>query len=399
MNQSPVILEKRLWSKAAAEGPIPLSDLAFDQEEIEAVVTVLKSGWLTMADRTRELEEAFARMTGVKHALAVTNGTAALHLAAVLLAFQSGDEVITTSFTFVATVNSLLWAGARPVFADITSLTDLNIDAEAIEEKITPRTKAIMVVHLAGRPCRMELILATARRHGLVVMEDCAHSPGGYYRGRALGAWGAAGCFSFYSNKNMTTGEGGMIVTDDDALAARAKLLRSHGLTSSAIDRHRGLSAGYDVAEPGFNYRLDEMRAVLGLTQLNRLAVFNQRRRELDDLYLEILAEEERLILPFAADREGVCHIRPIILPLEVDRDAFRTALKGRGVQTSIHYPPVHRLNWFRDRFPEYAGRLPWTEEAGRREVTLPLYPLMSEAQVEYVCRAVRLSLDETWKR
>jgi dTDP-4-amino-4,6-dideoxygalactose transaminase len=371
---------------------VPLSDIDFDHEEEAAVTSVLRSRWLSMGSVTRQLEQEFEAFTGARHAIAVTNATAALHLACLAVGVRPGDEVIVPSLTFVATANAVRYAGGVPVFADIESLDWLNLSPAAVEAAITERTRAILVVHYAGFPCDMPAILEIAARHGLAVIEDAAHATGSELDGRSLGTWGDIGCYSFFSNKNMTTGEGGMLVTDDDALAERLRLLRSHGMTSLSWDRHRGHASTYDVVDLGFNYRIDEMRSALGRVQLKKLPLNNLRRKQLTALYREGLADlAPALRLPFCEERGTFAyHILPVLLPLGVDRAEFMESLKARGVQTSIHYPPVHRFQIYRQPGFSSSTALDVTEEAARREVTLPLYPGMQDEQVEWVAHAVR---------
>lgn len=383
---------------AASPWRVPLFDLSFGREEVSAVTQVLRSGWLTMGRRTQELEEAFASEVGAPFALAVSNGTAALHLANLGLGLGPGDEVITTPLTFVATANSIVITGAKPVFADIIGPEDLNLDPAEVERRLTPRTKAVTVVHYGGNSCRLDEICQIAQSRGLAVIEDCAHAPGASHQGRPCGTWGLAGCFSFYSNKNLTTGEGGMVVTSDAALAQRLELLRSHGVTASVQERHQGGTALYDVAAVGCNYRIDEMRAALGLCQLSRLAERNRRRQKIGRYYRQLLAGEERLVLPFAGAVDSARHIFPVLLHRRVDRDAFREAMHARGVQTSIHYPPVHQFSWYRRHLPQAPGSLARAEDAGAREVTLPLYPEMGLNQVGLVAEAVAGALEEAWR-
>ncbi len=351
---------------------------------------VIRSGWLTMGQTTEEFERRFAEAVGVRHALAVTNGTAALHLAGLAVGLGPGEEVICPSLSFVAGANSILYTGAEPVFADVTSLNDLTISPADIAAKITPRTKAVQVMHYAGQPCDMEPIMDLARAHHLAVIEDCAHAPGAALNGRHCGALGQIGCFSFFSNKNMTTGEGGMVTTDDDQLAAKIRLMRSHGMTTLTLERHRGHAFSYDVVALGYNFRLDEIRAAIGLAQLDKLALFNARRSLLAEHYCQRLSEIDGLAAPFGFGRGlSINHIMPVILDQDLDRAAFMRFMKQKGVQTSIHYPPIHLFEFYKRRLNGQRPFLPLTEAAGRREVTLPLYPSMDEGDVEFVCQAI----------
>ena len=375
---------------------IPLADVHFGPEETAAVTEVLESGWLSQGPRVERFEAAFADYLGVKHAIAVANGTAALHLACLALGLGPGDEVLCPALTFVATANAIGYTGARPVFVDINGPHDLNIAAADAGGKITARTKAVMLVHYAGFPVEMAAFQELARRHGLALIEDCAHAPGAVYYGPPggpkVGSLGTAACFSFFANKNMTTGEGGLVATNDDQLAARVRTGRSHGMSTLTWDRHRGHSFSYDVVAPGYNYRLDEVRAGLGLVQLERLEANNARRRELTRLYRERLTVIPGLEVPFlAADpATSACHIMPILLPPGADRQACMAALKEQGIQTSVHYPPIHRFTHYQNLFPaDYDHGLPHTEDAAARELTLPLYPTLTEQQVEEVVGAV----------
>ena len=376
---------------------VPLSDIDFGEEEEQAVLEVVRSRWLSMGAVTQKFEQEFAAFTGAKHALAVANGTAALHLACLAAGLGPGDEVIVPSLTFVATANAVRYTGAEPVFADIESLNRLTMAPSAIEACLTPRTRAILVMHYAGFACDMPAILEIARRHHLSVLEDSAHAIGSELGGRKLGTWGRIGCYSFFSNKNMTTGEGGMLVTDDDELAERLRVLRSHGMTSLSWDRHQGHAWSYDVVDLGYNYRIDEVRSALGRVQLKKVGRNNERRRELTALYRDLLSElAPALQMPFAEARGTSCyHILPVLLPSGADRIRFMEGMKEQGVQTSIHYPPVHRFRIYSQNGLGNRNALMLTEEAARREVTLPLYPTMGEEQVEWVARSAGEVLKE----
>jgi dTDP-4-amino-4,6-dideoxygalactose transaminase len=376
---------------------VPLSDLDFGQEEKDAVMQVLDNGWLAMGEITQQFEQEFAAMVGVRHAIAVTNGTASLHLACRALGIGPGDEVIVPSLTFVATSNAILYVGATPVFADITSENNLNISPAAIEKRITPRTRAIMVMHYGGYPCDMPAIQAIAKQHNLHVIEDAAHAPGAEIDGRRMGAWSEIASFSFFPNKNMTTAEGGMLTTDDDHLAQKMRTLRSHGMTTLTWDRHRGHAWSYDVVDLGYNYRIDEIRSAIGRQQLKKLAQNNQRRRELTQLYREMLpAAAPDITIPFADfPWQTSAHILPALLPSGVDRARFAEVMKEHLVQTSLHYPPIHLFTYYRENGLSPAQPLPFTEAVAAREVTLPLYATMQPAQVEIVVNAVQDALQK----
>ena len=370
---------------------VPLADLDYGPEEEDAVLDVLRRRWLTMGAVTQEFERQFSAMVGVKHAFAVSNATVALHMACEAVGVGPGDEVIVPSLTFVATANAAHYAGASVRFADVIGPQDLNISPEAIESQISSRTKAITVVHYAGYPCRMHAITEIAKKYGLALIEDAAHAPGASLSDRALGTWGDVGCYSFFSNKNLSTGEGGMLVTDRDDIAERVRLMRSHGMTSLTWDRHKGHAYSYDVVAQGYNYRIDEIRAALGLVQLNKLERNNMLRAQFTHLYWEALSDSG-LGLPFI-DSIGKpsYHIFPVLLPEEVDRKAFIDSMRGKGIQTSIHYPPIHEFTYFRKKYGDTI--LPVTERLAAREVTLPLYPEMGVERVMQVVAAVKSSL------
>jgi dTDP-4-amino-4,6-dideoxygalactose transaminase len=370
---------------------IPLSDIDFDSQEEQAVLQVVKSRWLTMGALTQQFEQEFAAYVHVRHAIAVTNATAALHLACVATGIGPGDEVIVPSLTFVATANAVRYTGATPVFADIESEDCLNISPRSVEACISGRTRAILVVHYGGYACDMPAIMDIARRHKLVVLEDAAHAIGSQLDDRMLGTWGEMGCFSFFSNKNMTTGEGGMLVTDDDELADKLRILRSHGMTSLTWDRHKGHAWSYDVVDLGYNYRIDEIRSALGVVQLQKLPDNNHRRRKRTALYHDMLRDLcPSLVLPFR-NHSGIssCHLLPVLLPGGVSREGFMEQMKSRGVQTSIHYPPIHHFSAFQNSSVISRSGLRVTEDVAAREVTLPLYPTMTGTDVALVVDAV----------
>jgi dTDP-4-amino-4,6-dideoxygalactose transaminase len=379
---------------------IPLSDIDFTSEESDAVLKVIEKGWLTMGAVTGQFEQEFADYTGANHAIAVANGTAALHLACVAAGIGPGDEVILPSLTFVATANAVRYTGATPVFADIKSEETLNISPESIEANVTESTRAIMVLHYGGYACDMPAIMDIAKEHGLVVIEDAAHSIGSSLEKRMLGTWGQTGCFSFFSNKNMTTGEGGMIVTNDDDLAERLRRLRSHGMTSLTWDRHQGHAWSYDVVDLGYNYRLDEIRSALGRVQLSKLDAYNRLRRELTSLYHEMLEELVPVVeIPFQ-DHVGVsaCHLLPVLLPGDIDRKQFMGKMKERGIQTSIHYPPIHYFSEYHKERAFSPQLLPITEDVAAREISLPLYPMLTDQDLEVITQALCDTLKGIYK-
>jgi dTDP-4-amino-4,6-dideoxygalactose transaminase len=376
---------------------VPLADLDFGEQEINAVTEVLRSGWLSMGAVTRQFELEFAAFIGAKHTIAVTNATAALHLACLAVGIGPGDEVIVPSLTFVATANAVRYTGATPVFADIESHDWLNISPISIETRITDKTRAILVMHYGGYACDMPAIMEIAHRHDLVVLEDSAHAVGSKLEDHTLGTWGTIGCFSFFSNKNMTTGEGGMLATNDDTLAERLRILRSHGMTSLSWDRHKGQIFTYDVVDLGYNYRIDEMRSALGRVQLSKLPTSNERRHELTSLYRELLSElTPEVQMPFAEVPGISCHhILPVLLPHGTNRAQFMEGMKAQGIQTSIHYPPVHRFHSYEHDWLTREDLLPLTEDVSSRQITLPLYATMRNEQVEWVARAAGQVLKE----
>jgi dTDP-4-amino-4,6-dideoxygalactose transaminase len=368
---------------------VPLSDLFVDDEIVAAASKTVASGWWSMGPQVYAFEQAFADSCGARHAIAVSNGTAALHLALLACECGPGDEVILPSFNFVAAANAVGHTGATPVFCDIRGACDLNLDPADVEAAVTSRSKALLVLHYGGFPCDMAALTEIANRHGLAVIEDAAHAPGATWRDRMCGTIGRVGCFSFFSNKNLPIGEGGMIVTDDAGLAQRMRLLSSHGMTTLTWDRHRGHAHTYDVVAQGFNYRLDEVRAAVGLVQLRRLDAANAARARISGRYRELLNRVEGLVVPFA-NGHGTSshHLAVVVLPEEARRERVQEVMRERGIQTSVHYPPIHRFS----AYAVGAGsrrELPTTEALADRVLTLPLYPHLQEAQVEAVTGAL----------
>ena len=374
---------------------VPLFDIRIADSERQAVDDVLRSGWLTMGPRTAEFEQSFAAHLGVAHALAVSSGTAALHLAYLGAGIGPGDEVIVPAMTFVATANAVRYCGGTPVFAEIRGEHDFGIDPEAVAKLIGPQTKAVAAVHYAGYAAPVEALSALCEEHGLALIEDAAHSPSATPVGseRKLGSWGLAGAFSFFSNKVLGCGEGGLLATDDDEVAAAVKRYRSHAMTTGTWDRHTGHALGYDVVDLGYNYRIDEMRAALLQARLGGLEEDIDRRRHLVHRYRERLAGMEGISVPYT-DAEvdtSSCYIMPTTLTSEGSRDAIRTMLIDEyEVQTSVLYPSI-------TEFTEYQGdgipALPLTERAGRTEMSLPLFPHMTEAEQDWVLESLEKSL------
>jgi dTDP-4-amino-4,6-dideoxygalactose transaminase len=387
-------------ASAGSRWRVPLSDLAIDDELVGAVLTAVRSGWWSMGPRVSEFEQEFAGFCGAREGIAVSNGTAALHLALLAVGCTVGDEVVVPSLNFVAAANAIAHTGAEPVFSDICGPDDLNLDPADLERAIGPRTKAVVVMHYGGFACDMDAVDALAEQHGLAIVEDAAHAPGGSWDGRMCGTLGVVGCFSFFSNKNMPVGEGGMIVTDDESLAAKLRLLRSHGMTTLTWERHKGHAASYDVVAQGFNYRLDELRAAIGLVQVRRLPTENARRAAIAGHYRETLGTIDGLTIPFAEDngrRVSAHHLAAVVLSPTIDRDAVRSELDDRGIQTSVHYPPIHTFSQYRA-----AGArrpLPRTEEVAAQVLTLPLFGSMSDRQVDAVVEGVSEVLAQAPRR
>jgi dTDP-4-amino-4,6-dideoxygalactose transaminase len=369
----------------------PLSDIDLGKEEEKKVLKVLRTRWLSTGPVTERFEKAFSKYMGDGYAIAVSNGTAALHLALAGLGIREGDEVILPSLTFVATANAVLYVGAKPVFADIVGPDDLNISPQEIEKKITKKTKAILAMHYGGYPCDMKSIMGIARRHSLFVVEDAAHAPGAEYQGKKCGMIGDIGCFSFFSNKNLVTGEGGMVVTHSRELAEGVRRMRSHGMTALSWDKFHGHLSSYDIERLGYNYRTTEIQSVLGLVQLKKLDRNNRKREELVEAYRKELQGVKGISIPFAQFKgHPSYHLFPILLAPFIDRNKMMERLKDFGIQTSVHYPPVHLFSLYRRRFSFEMGMLPKTEEASRREVTLPLHPRMKGEDVKWIVKKMK---------
>lgn len=368
-----------------ARWDVPLADVIVTDEDIGIVSEVYRSGWLSMGPRTEELEARLADYVGARHAVAVSSGTAALHLMCLAAGFGPADEVIVPSMTFVATANAVAYTGARPVFADIVSVTEPWLSVEAARAAITDRTRAIMAMSYGGHPGQIAELRGLCDEHGLILLEDAAHGLGTRLGGRHAGTFGIAGAFSFFSNKNLAVGEGGAIVTDDPELDARLRLLRSHGMTTLTWDRHRGHATGYDVVALGFNYRMDEPRAALAAARLERLDADNRQRARLDATYREGLQSAD-LTCALEPGPEASCahHLFCVVLPAGRDRDGFRDRLAQARIQTSMHYPAVHRFAIYDND----QGPLPVTEDYAARTVTLPMFAHMTAAQQDQVIEA-----------
>jgi dTDP-4-amino-4,6-dideoxygalactose transaminase len=373
------------------EWRVPLADVEIGEPEIDSVVEVYRSGWLSMGPRTEELEARFGEYVGAAHALAVTNGTAALHLICLAAGLGPGDEVIVPSLTFVATASAIRYTGATPVFADIAALERPWISVDAARAAIGPRTKAIMNMTYGGHPGESAELADLAAERGLILLEDAAHGLGGSLDERHLGTFGTAGAFSFFSNKNLPVGEGGMVVTGDDDMAAQIKLLRSHGMTSLTWDRHRGHASSYDVVELGFNYRIDEARAALATARLARLDADNDLRAAAAESYRRGLSELDGVTatMPPVHDGRSAHHLFTVLVAESTDRDAVRAELAEQGIQTSLHYPPIHRFTAY-----DVEADVPLTDEYAARAITLPLFPTITEEQIGLVLTALAGAID-----
>jgi len=369
----------------------PLSDIDLGREEEQAVLKVLRSRWLSTGSVTERFEKAFSEYLGEGYAIAVSNGTGALHLAMACLGLGEGDEVILPSLTFVATANVVLYVGAKPVFADVTGPEDLTLSPHRVQEKITRKTRAILVMHYGGYPCNMKSIMKLAKQYGLYVIEDAAHAPGAKYRGQRCGLIGDLGCFSFFANKNLVAGEGGMVVTRNRDWAERVRMMRSHGMEALSWDKYRGHLSSYDIKRLGYNYRITEIQSALGLTQLKKLDRSNAIRKKLVEVYWEALQGVGGISIPFSqAEGDPSYHLAPILVRSRLDRDRLMEELRKLRVQTSIHYPPIHLFSLYRKQFGYKRGMLPETEKLSERELTLPLHPRMGVEDVKWISKKVK---------
>lgn len=379
---------------------LPFSLPSIGDEEIAEVAETLRSGWLTTGPRTKRLEEAFAAYVGARHAIATNSGTGAMHIALTALGIGAGDEVIVPTFTFCSTAHVVTQTGARPVLVDVGE--DFAIDPGAVERAVTPRTKAIMPVHYGGQPCDLECLYETALRHGLAIIEDAAHSVAASYHGLRLGSDRLAPeglqrvtAFSFYANKNMTTGEGGMVTTGDDELARRMRLLVLHGMSHDGWDRKEGRSAWYyEVLAAGFKYNMSDIQAAIGIHQLEKLEGFTAQRQRLAARYDDALRDLPAVVLPVRhPDRTHVYHLYVVRLDLErlsIDRGTFVEELRRRNIGSSVHFIPVHLHPYYREEFGYRPGDLPVAERIYRQVVSLPMFPRMSADDLHDVVSAIR---------
>lgn len=373
---------------------IPLFNLNFDEKEAQAAYDTIRSGWISTGPKNAELEQMFVDMWGVKYAVSMSNCTDALHVCCMVCGFGPGDEVICPSLTFAASCNCIRYVGATPVFADIVGPDHINIDPQDIERKITPRTKGIVVVHMAGFPAKMDEIMAIARKHNLKVVEDACHGPLSEYKGEKLGTIGDCASFSFFSNKNISTGEGGMFITNNEEMASKARLIRSHGMTTMSYQRASGHATTYDIVELGYNFRMDDIRASIAIEQLKKLPADLERRMEVRKRYVEQLSKVKGVEVPFA-EFTGFAsnYIMPVVLvdSTKDKRDGIREKIHGAGIQTSVHYPAIHRFSIYKD----YKATLPMTEYVTDNEITLPMYAALTFEQVDFIVETVDKIVNE----
>lgn len=381
--------------KPARETFLPFSRPTIGEDEINEVIDSLRSGWLTTGPKVLRLEEAFVELTGAKAAISVNSATSGLHLVLKTLDLGPGDEVITTPITWPSTVNNIELCGARPIFADVDKDT-LQIDPYDVERSITPRTKAVIPVHFAGAPCEMDALSEICKRHGLYLIEDAAHAVGTRYKGRIIGSGSDAAVFSFHVIKNMTTGEGGMIVCNDEERAARMRRLRFHGISRDAWKRYsKGGSPQYEVEEPGFKYNMMDIQAAIGIHQLKKLKTFNSKRAGLASNYKRFLSDVPR-IMPLGSvpyKHEHAWHLFVVRLEIEaltIDRDQFIQALQEENIGTGLHFPAVHLQKYYRERYGFQKGAFPNAEWNSERLFSLPLYPMLEEKDQADVVSAMK---------
>lgn len=358
---------------------IGLSETGIGREEEEAVLNVIRSGWLSQGEKVAEFERAFEEATGL-NAVAVSNCTAGLHLALESLNLKPEDEILLPGVTFVATVNAVIYTGAKPVPVDIQKNLP-HMDIKKAEAALSPKTRAVMLMHYGGYRMDLEVWKNFAQKHNLALLEDAAHAPGL----EGVGVYSHAAVLSFFANKNMTTGEGGMILAKDPELAAKLRRMRGHGMTSATLSRAKGHAWSYDVDMKGWNYRLDEMRAAMGIEQFKKLPKYNAARKKLTTHYRERLRNlAPWLEVPFDQTMPTVAHLMPILLRSGRNRVEIMEKLRKVGIQSSIHYPMYHKFTWHKNYFGELS--LPNTEDWCSRTLTLPLHPGLTETDIDYVC-------------
>ncbi|KKH95124.1 aminotransferase DegT [Methanosarcina sp. 1.H.T.1A.1] len=369
---------------------MPYGSQWIDDEDINEVINVLKSDWITTGPKLKQFEEGLCNYTGCKHAVGVNSGTSALDIAVGALDLPAGSEVITTPFTFMATSNALLYNNLRPVFADIQKDTR-NIDPEAIRSRITPKTKAIIYVDFAGHPCDIEEIREIAEEHDLYLIEDACHALGASYKGKKVGNFADLTVFSFHPVKPITTGEGGAVVTDNSELEEKVRMLQNHGIDRDAVSRYGpDASWAYDMKMLGRNYRLTEIQAALGVSQLKKLDRFIEMRTKIANLYNELLEEIEFIETPSAKNVVvSGWHIYTVLLN-GVDRDKFFKYMRENGVGVNVHYIPIYNFTYYRNNFDVCSADFPVTEEVFKRIITLPIFPKMKFSQLQYVIKTIK---------
>ena len=373
---------------------LPFALPQLGQEEVDGVLECLRSGWLTTGPKTKQFEAEFAAYVGARHALAVNSCTSALHLALEAVGVREGDEVITSPMTFTATAAVIEHLRARPVFVDVEPGT-LNLDASQIEERITPRTRAILPVHFAGQACDMDTVLSVARARQVPVVEDAAHAIPTRYHGRLIGTLGDVTCFSFYATKNLTTGEGGMLTTERGDVADRVRLMHLHGMSRDAWKRYTETGSwAYEILAPGFKYNLSDLASAIGLGQLHQVEAFHARRREIARRYTQAFAGLPGIQMPTVRDDfEHGWHLYVIQVDparLTIGRDEFIRQLMARKIGVSVHFIPLHVQPYYRDRYGFAPSDYPNALAAYERILSLPIYSRMSDADVDDVIGAVR---------
>lgn len=374
---------------------LPYGHQYIDEDDIKAVVDVLRSDWLTTGPKVAEFEKRFAEMVGAKYAVAVNSGTAALHAAAFAAGIGPGDEVITTPMTFAASANCVLYCGGRPVFADVEADT-LLLDPSSVESKVSPKTKAIIAVDYAGQPCDYDALKKLSDEHGLILIADACHALGATYKNRKVGTLADMTVFSFHPVKHITTGEGGMVITDNPEFAVKLRAFRNHGITTDHRQREANGSWFYEMAELGYNYRLPDINCALGLSQLKKLDKFVARRRQIAALYDSAFADMPALS-PLAQrdDRKSSYHLYVVRLnlsKLNANRQQVFGALRAENIGVNVHYIPVYWHPYY-NKLGYGKGLCPVAEKAYEEIVTLPLFPAMSDRDAEDVIRAVKKAL------
>jgi dTDP-4-amino-4,6-dideoxygalactose transaminase len=374
---------------------LPFSAPTIEDAEINEVVDSLKSGWITTGPKVKRFEEAFREYVGAPFAVPLSSATAGLHLTLLALNIQAGDEIITTPMTFASTVSMIILCGGTPVLVDIEPGT-LNLDVTKVREKITPRTKAIIPVHFAGQACDMDPLLALAQEFGLTIIEDAAHAAGTAYKGQRIGSLETISIFSFHPNKNITTGEGGMVCAGDEALAEEISLLKFHGMSREAWKRFAASGTpNYDILLPGFKYNMMDIQAAIGIHQLPKLDGFIDRRTAIAEFYNRELAGVTELALPAYApyQQRHAWHLYTPLVRIErltIDRDQFMVELKALNIGSGLHYKAIHHHAWYRENLPQAPGTLPNADYASDRILSLPLFPRMTDEDARDVVAAVK---------